>query len=179
MKRFLIVLALSSPSAAVLAQQPAGRAACATDAQRFCGGASQAKDCLLDHQQDISQACYDFLKESAGKGQSAGAKAATAGAGACLADVPKFCKGVKPGGGRIKDCLIDHQQDISQGCYDFLSKQKSGDAGSAEKSAPAPTTIIRSKQANGHVSYSDTPQPDAEVDKEVQIPGGNTSVAPR
>ena len=34
--------------------------------------------------------------------------------------------GVKQGEGRIVDCLVDHQQDISEDCYQFLKARQSG-----------------------------------------------------
>jgi len=42
------------------------------------------------------------------------------GAGACKPDARQFCREVKPGSGRMMDCLIDHQQQISEPCYQFL-----------------------------------------------------------
>lgn len=39
---------------------------------------------------------------------------------ACGADARKFCRDVKPGSGAIMECLLDHQQDISEDCYQFL-----------------------------------------------------------
>ncbi len=48
------------------------------------------------------------------------------GASACAPDAKKFCAGVKQGEGRIVDCLIDHQQDISEDCYQFLKARQSG-----------------------------------------------------
>lgn len=39
---------------------------------------------------------------------------------ACRADAQKFCRDVKPGSGAIMDCLLDHQQEMSEACYQFL-----------------------------------------------------------
>ena len=35
---------------------------------------------------------------------------------ACTGDMEKFCKDVKPGGGRILKCLREHTQDLSSAC---------------------------------------------------------------
>jgi len=53
---------------------------------------------------------------------------------ACRADAQKLCQGVKPGSGAITDCLIDHQDDISDACYAFLKAKLNGGK------APAPQT---------------------------------------
>ena len=42
---------------------------------------------------------------------------------ACGVDVKKFCAEVKPGGGRILECLEDHSKEISDECYDLLEKR--------------------------------------------------------
>jgi hypothetical protein len=35
---------------------------------------------------------------------------------ACRADVERLCKDVKPGDGRIRECLKAHKADLSDGC---------------------------------------------------------------
>lgn len=39
---------------------------------------------------------------------------------ACMADAKKHCTGVKPGGGRIVQCLRDHAADLTPACRDGL-----------------------------------------------------------
>jgi hypothetical protein len=34
----------------------------------------------------------------------------------CADDISKFCKDVKPGGGRIANCLKEHENDLSPAC---------------------------------------------------------------
>lgn len=53
----------------------------------------------------------------AGEGQSKGDKP-------CAADVQKFCKDVKKGGGRVIECLKSHQSELSQACSDMLAKNQ-------------------------------------------------------
>ena len=43
---------------------------------------------------------------------------------ACQGDYGKFCKGVKPGGGRIIACLNKQGDKISEGCRKVLAAQK-------------------------------------------------------
>jgi len=44
---------------------------------------------------------------------------------ACSSDVQKFCKDVKPGGGRIVECLKSHQSELCDACSSKLTKGKS------------------------------------------------------
>jgi len=37
--------------------------------------------------------------------------------------VKQFCPNVEPGGGRIKECLLDHYKDVSDECYGILQQQ--------------------------------------------------------
>jgi hypothetical protein len=126
----LLTALLCSASLGALAQAPG---ACQGDVRQFCGKAGNgAVDCLLDHQQDISDACYDSLKQqlkasppnstAPGAGPAGGRPAN--GAQACKSDAEKLCQGVQPGGGRIVRCLMDHQQELSDACYDTLASRK-------------------------------------------------------
>lgn len=124
--------------------------ACQADVQRYCtqsGGGREVFECLLDHQQDVSDDCYEDLKrrmsadsaageqgamgQGFGQGQRVGRGGADGGspqgAEQCLRDVRQFCQGVQPGGGRIINCLMDHDNEISDGCYAALAK-KAGQA---------------------------------------------------
>ena len=47
---------------------------------------------------------------------------------ACETDVPKVCPGVQPGGGRIVQCLVQHQNEVSEACKQALTKAKQGSA---------------------------------------------------
>ncbi len=41
---------------------------------------------------------------------------------ACAADFKKLCGDVQPGDGRIRACIADHKDDLSQGCRDALAQ---------------------------------------------------------
>ena len=129
--RGLLAALLCGASLGALAQLPG---ACQSDVRQFCGkaGNNGAVDCLLDHQQDISDGCYDSLKQqlkaappaSSSSSQGAAGGRAAGGAQACKSDAEKLCAGVQAGGGRIVRCLMDHQQELSDGCYDTLASRK-------------------------------------------------------
>jgi hypothetical protein len=145
-------------------------------------------DCLIDHQKDISDACYSSLKASlshSGGTQSASSQASSKPSGnqssqqkvsaaSCKPDVTQFCKDVKAGEGRIKACLIDHQKQISDGCYAFLKKQQSGD--SASQTVEPPRPVYRAQLPGGRVVYSDARQSDAVTETEVKNLNVNTSL---
>ena len=53
---------------------------------------------------------------------TASASAADEAAKACSADVQKFCPKVKPGEGRIGRCLVQHRQELSPDCQQYLTQ---------------------------------------------------------
>lgn len=42
----------------------------------------------------------------------------------CKADIERLCANVQPGGGRIKDCLMQNQNDMTVGCAKALQQLK-------------------------------------------------------
>jgi hypothetical protein len=94
--------------------------ACDDDIARFCngvqpGGGRLAK-CLKNHEKELSPAC----KESVVAAQ----KRLNEAAESCHDDVLKFCKDVEPGGGRIANCLREHQNELSADCRERWLKQR-------------------------------------------------------
>lgn len=89
-----------------------GGRACKEDIQKFCkdvkpGGGAIIK-CLKSHESELSASC---------KGKQAEMKEHMKEVHeACKGDVEKLCKDVKPGEGRIRDCLKAHEAEISAGC---------------------------------------------------------------
>ncbi|OIN99194.1 MAG: hypothetical protein COX65_10100 [Elusimicrobia bacterium CG_4_10_14_0_2_um_filter_56_8] len=117
-------------------------------------GEGRIAACLKEHQKEISQACSERKtvsqekrgKDKAGtclgaydKGFSSGFKyglnmrtglKAEGGrknakaSKACVSDREKFCAGVKPGEGRLRDCLQKNIKDLSAGCKARQEKVK-------------------------------------------------------
>ena len=96
------------------------KGACADDIDKFCkglqpGGGRIAK-CLKDHEKELSPACKQEVTEAQKRWNEA--------AQACHDDVLKFCKDVQPGGGRIANCLREHQSELSPECQQKWLKPK-------------------------------------------------------
>ncbi|HLQ27371.1 MAG TPA: cysteine rich repeat-containing protein [Acidiferrobacterales bacterium] len=49
---------------------------------------------------------------------------ASAQEGPCAADAKKLCKDVQPGGGRIAQCMKQHETELSQACKDQMQTMK-------------------------------------------------------
>jgi len=43
---------------------------------------------------------------------------------ACKGDYNKFCKGTRPGGGRVLDCLSKQRDQLSESCKKVVDAQK-------------------------------------------------------
>ena len=104
---------------------------------------------------------------------------------ACRPDVQQYCAGAV-GGGReeVKECLLDHQNDFSDACYDFMNKQSSDGAGrsgggtwgQSGQSAPQGEAVYRSHLSNGKTVYSDLLPPDAASTRRVQFIDANSAL---
>jgi hypothetical protein len=42
----------------------------------------------------------------------------------CKADIERLCPKVEPGGGKIKECLMQHKEKLEVGCAQALQKLK-------------------------------------------------------
>jgi len=42
----------------------------------------------------------------------------------CKADAARLCAGIKPGGGALKNCLKEHENEVSIGCAKEVKKIK-------------------------------------------------------
>lgn len=108
---FFAIVALTASLFATSAAFARG-GACASDVQRLCGDAGSGRaaiaSCLKKHASELSPSC---------KKHAAAMKKRTADfAQACRSDFSKFCKGTRPGGGRVIQCLRKHQKDLSPEC---------------------------------------------------------------
>jgi hypothetical protein len=85
---------------------------CSADVKKFCGdvkpGQGAIAKCMKAHEAELSPACRETSKARAEKARRVREE--------CRADAEKFCKGVAPGGGRIRSCLRARQAELDPAC---------------------------------------------------------------
>ena len=103
---------------AVQAQEPIQRGACKADVEKFCKdvkkGGGRIIKCMRQHEKELSQACKDEIAAAREKEKEFQRS--------CRADEAKFCKDVRPGGGRIIRCLKQHEAELSPACQAYFKK---------------------------------------------------------
>lgn len=92
--------------------------ACRVDAEKICRGVRPGGGriirCLQEHEAELSPACRSQF--------AAGREKAAAFKTACGADAQKLCADVKPGGGRVVQCLRSHEGELSDACRGAITK---------------------------------------------------------
>jgi SET domain-containing protein len=93
---------------------------CAEDAAKLCkdvkpGGGRLAK-CLKEHEKDLSPQCKESMEAARAKAKEAHET--------CTDDVQKLCKDVKPGAGRIVQCLRENEKQLSPECREKLTQKR-------------------------------------------------------
>ena len=100
-----------------------GMKPCADDIAKFCKdvkpGEGRIVACLKEHQNDLSASCKEKMEKMA-EVRKKGSEMNKA----CHDDISKFCKDVKPGGGKIIQCLKEHSSDLSSECKGALPQGK-------------------------------------------------------
>lgn len=86
-------------------------------------GKKEGGVCQAAYGKGFSSGFRNGFKMRAGLGMKDGKKTARAGK-ACAADREKFCAGVKPGEGRLRDCLQKNLKNLSEGCKARQEKAK-------------------------------------------------------
>ena len=111
----LLLLSIGFVSVPATAAESSKRP-CAEDMKKFCGDVKPGKgakySCMKQHEADLSPACKAHQEEMKAKAQKFHE--------ACKGDVEKFCKDMKPGGGRMLTCLKHHKADVSEACRDQM-----------------------------------------------------------
>jgi hypothetical protein len=93
---------------------------CDSDVAKFCKdvqpGGGGIIQCLKDHKNDVSAGCKEDLSKMPMN--------PAAFMEACRDNVLKFCKDIKPGEGRIVQCLKGHENELSPQCKAGLPPQR-------------------------------------------------------
>lgn len=93
---------------------------CAEDAKKLCQGVEPGEGrivrCMKEHESELSPACKDNIANFKERAKEF--------AEACKEDVQRNCKNVKRGGGRIVQCLKQHEDALSSECKEKMSRPK-------------------------------------------------------
>lgn len=116
-KKFIFGIAAAAIFAAGLSVQPlmAEKGPCVQDVQRLCPNATGKKErrqCMRENKDQLSEACKARVRQTRDKMKQMNQ--------ACKADRQQFCKGIRPGEGRIRACFVQNQAQLSQQCRDAL-----------------------------------------------------------
>jgi len=116
-------------AATAWAQPPAKRhGPCADDVEKFCKDVqpgSQIRKCLEEHKAELSPACKERFDKMEARRQERRQQADArreARHKACKDDIDKFCKDER-GGGRVMQCLRQHEAELSEACKTELASR--------------------------------------------------------
>jgi hypothetical protein len=117
-KPVLVGMVCLSMATGVSAEQNAKP--CADDAARLCKGMQQGEGriakCMKEHESELSPGCKENIGKMKEKVQDFKE--------ACKDDAAKLCKDTKPGGGRILQCLKQHEGELSAACKETMKQAK-------------------------------------------------------
>jgi Cysteine rich repeat len=98
--------------------------ACKDDAARLCQdvkpGRGAVARCLKEHASELSPACKDNMVKAKKKIKEKAKEVKEA----CEGDAKKLCEGIKPGGGKIVQCLKQHESELSSECKEQMVKPR-------------------------------------------------------
>jgi hypothetical protein len=97
------------------------RLRCEAEIEQLCPEASDGfgrRQCLQKRAQQLSTPCQQQVRERAVRWKEERSQFRLA----CQADINRFCSEVRPGGRPTVQCLQQHVQELSDGCYGMLPK---------------------------------------------------------
>jgi hypothetical protein len=110
----------SSPAAALDPRTAqVARLRCEAEIEQFCPEATDGlgrRQCLEKHAQRLPVSCHQQVRERLVKWKEERSRITLA----CQADIRRFCRDA--GTGRQLQCLQQHAQELSDGCYETLPK---------------------------------------------------------
>lgn len=93
---------------------------CEAEVQQYCPDSLTGEDrrrCVMQRLKRLDAPCQQIVRQRLVRWREAeGYKLA------CVEDVKRVCLTVQPGDGRILQCLQEHEQDLSEACYQSLPK---------------------------------------------------------
>ena len=93
---------------------------CEAEVQAYCPDSLSGearRRCVIQRMKQLDTTCQQVIRQRLVHWKQAeGYKLA------CMEAVKRFCPTVQPGDGRILQCLQEHEQDLSEGCYQSLPK---------------------------------------------------------
>ena len=109
---FALLAAALAPAALAQGKGEKAEGPCREDAKKFCGnvqpGGGRIARCMKEHEAQLSPACQSAMKEAQQRFEEFSKD--------CKPDAEKFCKGIRPGQGRILACLKSHQAELAPAC---------------------------------------------------------------
>jgi hypothetical protein len=97
-----------------------GSGPCAEDAKKLCAGmepgGGRIARCMKEHEAELSPACHSQIQAAKERIEQVKEE--------CKADAEKFCKGIRPGHGRILSCLKSHQSELAPACAAEFNRAK-------------------------------------------------------
>ena len=93
---------------------------CDAEVQQYCPDSLSGEDrrrCVMQRIKQLNPTCQQIVRQRLVRWKEAeGYKLA------CAEEVQRVCLTVQSGDGRILQCLQEHEQDLSEGCYQRLPK---------------------------------------------------------
>ena len=93
---------------------------CEADVQQYCPDSLTGENrrrCVGQSMKRLNPACQQIVRQRLVRWREAEGYRL-----ACVEDVKRVCLTIEPGDGRILQCLQEHEQDLSEGCYQSLPK---------------------------------------------------------
>lgn len=101
-------------------KRPVRMGVCKPEFDKICEGLrpgdGKFMECVKEHYEEFSPECKSEITERKNKMEQSKKD--------CENDAKKFCANVKPGDGRIIECLKSHENDLSSACKSHLSRKR-------------------------------------------------------
>ena len=98
-------------------------AACLTEVDTYCSsvtpGGGRLLACFATHEDKLSGGCSKALQDFSTE-LEAFTRAMAFAANACYEDINRFCADVQGGEGRVANCLIENQSEVSATCLEAM-----------------------------------------------------------